>query len=182
VEPMYRELTADDSLLVSQAQDGSKLAFEALYRLHVDRVHGLCLRITGDAGHAEELTQSAFVRAWEKLSTFAGRSQFSTWLHRLTVNVVLGEWRSRSRREGRQIPLEELPEQMSPQATRRSLMKLDLEAAINGLPDRARLVFVLHDVEGYQHREIGALLEMAEGTSKAHLHRARHLLRKVLAS
>ena len=111
---MLRKMTADDSLLVSQAQDGSKVAFETLYRLHVDRVHGLCLRMTGDAGHAEELTQSAFVRAWEKISTFAGRSQFSTWLHRLTVNVVLGEWRSRSRREGRQVPLEELPETFRP--------------------------------------------------------------------
>ena len=126
MEPVDREDgAADDGLLVAQAQRGSMVAFEALYRRHVGRVHGLCLRMTGDVGRAEELTQSAFVRAWEKLSTFAGRSQFSTWLHRLTVNVVLGEWRSRSRREGRQVSLEAVPERMSPWSQGRRHLKME---------------------------------------------------------
>jgi RNA polymerase sigma-70 factor (ECF subfamily) len=168
--------------LAASAAAGDVAAFEELYRAHVGRVFALCLRMAGDPTEAEELTQEAFVRAWQKLASFRGDSAFATWLHRLTVNVVLGEWRARGRRQarldsGRVTPFPAAgSESPSPDSA------LDLERAIATLPDRARQVFVLHDVEGFRHREIAELTGMAQGTSKAQLHRARRLLRKVLSS
>lgn len=165
--------------LVRRAQRGDVRAFEELYRANAGRVYGLCLRMSGDASQAEELAQEAFIRAWSKLRTFRGESAFSTWLHRLTVNTVLGQLRSRLRREGHQAAVGELDlsegvRSESPDAA------VDLERAIAGLPSGARTVFVLHDVEGYRHNEISKLTGMAVGTSKAQLHRARKLLRKAL--
>lgn len=168
--------------LVARAQEGDLEAFESLYRSHVGRIYALCLRMVADPARAENLTQEAFVRAWEKLRSFRGRSAFATWLHRLTVNVVLGEVRSRGRRRDEGVAVEELRVVPDPQPRRDPAAKLDLERAIAELPTQARMVFVLHDVEGFQHREIGQLLGIAAGTSKAHLHRARRLLREVLES
>jgi len=141
----------------------------------------VCRRMCGDQALAEDLTQEAFVRAWQKLSSFRGDSAFSTWLHRLAVNVVLGHQRASSRRDVREAAA------MSPYSERfqgeeRPGQVVDLERAISGLPERARTVFVLHDVEGYRHREIADLAGMAVGTSKAHLSRARRLLREALSS
>jgi RNA polymerase sigma-70 factor (ECF subfamily) len=168
--------------LVARAQGGDVTAFENLYRTHVGRVYALCLRMVADPTRAENLTQEAFIRAWQKLRSFRGRSAFATWLHRLTVNTVLGDMRSRGRRRDRD-PIEEgLALVPDPRPQRDTAAKIDLEKAIARLPDQARMVFVLHDVEGYQHREIGRLLGIATGTSKAHLHRARRLLREVLES
>lgn len=166
--------------LVERAQDGDLAAFEALYRDHVARVFGLCLRMVANRSQAEELAQDAFVRAWEKLPTFRGKSAFSTWLHRLTVNVVLGDRRSRSRREDKNVAIDQVGPLPSLATPRGSEVGIDLERAIAALPERARTVFVLHDVEGYRHSEIAKLAGMAEGTSKAHLHRARQLLREAL--
>src|SRR5881398_998874 len=147
-------MQADSSDLIQRAQQGDQAAFEALYRAHVGRVYALCLRLTADRARAEELTQDAFVRAWERLASFRGESAFSSWLYRLTVNVVfLGQ------RAG----------------------QLDLERAIAALPPGAREVFVLHDVEGYRHHEIARLNGIAVGTSKAQLFRARRLLREALS-
>lgn len=168
--------------LVDRAAKGDVDAFEELYRENVGRVYLLCLRMCGDPSRAEELTQEAFVRAWTKLGSFRGASAFSTWLHRVTVNVVLGERRSTVRREARVrpagdgLPVDLMASEPSPGQA------LDLERSIAALPEGARRVFVLHDVEGYRHQEIADLTGLAVGTSKAQLHRARKLLRKALTS
>jgi RNA polymerase sigma-70 factor (ECF subfamily) len=163
------------------AAAGDRRAFERLYRAHVDRVFTLCARMTADRALAEELTQDVFVRAWEKLALFRGESAFSTWLHRLTVNVVLNHQASDGRRRRHLDPDddgeagERLPARASSPGDR-----MDLERAIAALPRGARRVFVLHDVEGYTHEEIGGVLGITAGGSKAQLHRARLLLREAL--
>jgi RNA polymerase sigma-70 factor (ECF subfamily) len=164
---------------VRRAQAGDESAFEQLYREHVGRVYALCLRMTADAVAARELTQDVFVRAWERLDSFRGESAFGTWLHRLAVNVVLMDRRLAARRA--EDPLDD-GDWTPPAATRHGspALRLDLEAAVAALPPGARRVLVLHDIEGYEHAEIGKLLGIAEGTSKAHLFRARRLLREVL--
>ena len=175
-------MQADPSDLIHRAQQGDQAAFEALYRAHVGRVYALCLRLTADRARAEELTQDAFVRAWERLASFRGESAFSSWLYRLTVNVVfLGE------RTGRRRALRVFTT-ADPAALERpgdtsgtAAIQLDLERAIAALPPGARQVFVLHDVEGYRHHEIAELTGIAVGTSKAQLFRARRLLREALS-
>jgi len=166
--------------LVERAQNGNREAFEQIYRQQVGRIHALCRRLTGDADLAEELTQEAFVRAWRKLHLFSARSALSTWLHRLTVNVVMADHRVHSVRRRRQLPLDQVHSEQLVARPGEPEVGLDLERAIATLPPRARTVFVLHDVEGYKHTEIAAIAGMAVGTSKAHLHRARDLLRKAL--
>ena len=169
------------SSTVGEAQAGSVAAFERLYRENVDRVYALCLRLSGDRGRADELTQDVFVRAWEKLGTFRGDSAFSTWLHRLTVNVVLGSRRSDGRRSDRVMLAEDLTIFEDGSAGSHDPgLKMDLEQAMASLPDAARTVFVMHEVEGYTHEEIAGLTGRAEGTCKALLHRARKLLRERL--
>jgi len=151
-----------------------------VYRQHVGRVHALCLRMARDRGEAEEFTQETFVRVWERLGSFRGESSFSTWLHRVTVNVVIAELRRRRRWRERFVASE--PEELPAAEPAFSAGgELDLERAIAALSPQARLVFVLHDVEGYQHGEIAELTGLAVGTSKAHLHRARRLLREELS-
>ena len=170
---------------VARATAGDRQAFEELYRVHVNRVFALCVRMTNDRAAAEELTQDVFVRAWQKLSLFRGDSAFGTWLHRLAVNVVLNarktEGRDRKRFGGRDAEPEDEPIewQITARVTTPGLA-MDLEQAIGMLPPGARKVFVLHDVEGYKHHEIATLLEISAGTSKAQLHRARMMLRKHL--
>ena len=175
------------SQLVRRAQAGDQGAFAALYRDHVGRVYALCLRLEGDAGRAEELVQDVFVRAWEKLDGFRGESAFGTWLHRLAVNVVLGDRRSAWRRsrvvlagggdDEAALAMDAGAGATPPAGTAESI---DLERAVAALPAGARTVFVLHDVEGYRHEEIAAMTGIAEGTSKAQLFRARRLLRERL--
>jgi RNA polymerase sigma-70 factor (ECF subfamily) len=166
--------------LISAAQLGDEQAFRSLYELSVDRVYALCLRLSADPGLAEELTQDVFVRVWEKLRTFKGESAFSTWLHRLAVNVVLSEKRTRGRREKRVFASGELEDLERPGTAPPPGMRMDLERAIGSLPPGARTVFVLHDIEGYQHEEIAEMSGLAAGTSKAQLFRARRLLREML--
>jgi RNA polymerase sigma-70 factor (ECF subfamily) len=166
--------------LVQRAQGGDDEAFGALYRAHVSRVHALCLRLSGDAQAAGELTQDVFVRAWEALPSFRGESAFGSWLHRLAMNVFLGKRRAASRRERRVFSTEEPALLERPAERPQPGARLDLEQAIAGLPQGARMVFVLHDVEGYQHGEIAQMTGIAEGTSKAQLFRARRLLREAL--
>lgn len=143
-------------------------------------MYALCLRLTGDAGTAEERTQDVFVRAWDKLRSFRGESAFSSWLHRLAVNVVMNERRTTFRRELRVTPVA-APERLErgPGQSTEGL-SIDLERAIATLPEGAREVFVLYDIEGYSHAEIGEMTGIAEGTSKAQLFRARQLLREKL--
>lgn len=164
---------------VRRAQDGDQAAFHALYQAHVGRVFALCLRLSGDQGEAEEHTQDVFVRAWQRLGSFRGDSAFSTWLHRLTVNEVLQARRSAGRRSSRLTLTDDDAILVRAVATPTPLAG-DLEEAIGRLPPGARAVFLLHDVEGYQHDEIARMSGIAEGTSKAQLHRARRLLREAL--
>ncbi len=166
--------------LVRQAQRGDVGAFEELFRRHQGRIYALCLRMVADPARAEDLTQEAFVRAWQKLRSFRARSAFGTWLHRLSVNVVLGELRSRKPWESQGAPIEASEPGLPARRRRDPVGAVDLERAIGDLPPQARTVFVLHDVEGYKHREIASMIGLAEGTCKAHLHRARKLLRKAL--
>jgi RNA polymerase sigma-70 factor (ECF subfamily) len=168
--------------LVAKAKDGDVAAFEALYRQHEKRIYGLCLRMVADPSRAEDLTQEAFVRAWQKLSSFHGQSAFGTWLHRLTVNVVLGANRSRSRRKDFAVANEVLQIVPDPRPAPALESGIDLTTAISELPSQARAVFLLHDVEGLKHAEVADALGIAIGTSKAHLHRARQILREALQS
>lgn len=171
--PAYFE-TAD----VQRAAGGDHAAFERLYRDHVGRVYSLCVRMV-DETSAEDLTQEVFIRAWRKLGTFQGNAQFGTWLHRLAVNHILSRRETQRKREARNAGDGLLSRVMAP--TRRSSgHALDLEHAIGQLPDRAREVFVLYDVEGYSHDEIADSLGVSVGTSKSQLHRARMLMRKHL--
>jgi RNA polymerase sigma-70 factor (ECF subfamily) len=166
--------------LVGRAQAGDEDAFASLYRTHVGRVHALCLRMAGDPHAAGDLTQDVFVRAWEALPGFRGDSALGSWLHRLAVNVFLDDKRSSTRRDKRVTFAAEPGLLERPPEAASVALGMDLEQAIAALPERARLVFVLHDVEGYQHGEIAEMTGIATGTSKAQLFRARRLLRKAL--
>lgn len=170
---------------VARAAAGDRNAFERLYRRHVNRVFSLCARMVSDRARAEELTQDVFVRAWEKLHLFRGESSFGTWLHRLTVNLVLNARKSDSRQRARYEENDEESDGMDalPGVVGMPLAPgdmLDLEDAITRLPPGARRVFVLHDVEGYKHEEIAEMLGVTSGATKAQLHRARLLLREAL--
>ena len=165
---------------VRLAQAGDADAFEAVYRAHASRVYALCLRMAGDAAHARELMQDVFIRAWEKLGTFRGESAFGTWLHRLAVNVVLMDGRLAARRAEDWIDGDEGEARLLPSREAPAGLRMDLDHAIAALPPIARQVLILYDVEGYEHQEIGTMLGIAEGTSKAHLFRARRLLREKL--
>lgn len=174
-------MPSDPTELIRRAQEGDEAAFEALYRAHVGRVYALCLRLTADRAQAEERTQDAFVRAWQRLATFRGESAFSTWLHRLVVNEVLRARRAERRREARVLSTDDPAVLERPSGRPMSHgAGLDLEHAVAALPPGAREVFVLHDVEGYRHEEIARLTGVAVGTSKAQLFRARRLLREAL--
>ena len=169
---------ANEAAWISRAQKADPRAFEALYRLHVDRVYGLCLRMTGNVSEAEDCTQDAFIQAWNKLEKFRGESAFATWLHRIAVNVVLGRMRKSKREHDRiQVVADTQPARL--EAGDSGEMR-DLAAAINRLPERARHVFVLHGVYGYSHDEAAEMLGIATGTSKAQMHRARRLLAQQL--
>ena len=169
----------DDASLVRRSLDGDTAAFEQLYRGHVRRVHGAILRLVGmDRGRAEELTQDAFVRAWQKLSSFRHESAFSTWLYRLGVNTALMDLRGKREETGADEQALELA--AGGDVPFCAGERGDLERAVAALPPRARAVLVLHDIEGWKHEEIAAELGMAVGSSKAQLHRARGLLRRAL--
>jgi len=167
--------------LVGRAQSGDARAFELLYREHSPRVYALCLRLSGGTqAEATELMQDVFIRAWRGLGNFRGESAFSSWLHRLAVNAMLESARSEKRRTARVLPMED-PGTLGVAATSESPgLRVDLERAIAALPEGARMAFVLHEIEGYQHDEIAAQLGVATGTVKAQLHRARKLLIKAL--
>ena len=167
-------------LTVRRAQAGDSEAFAGLYRTHVGRVYALCLRLEADAARAEELTQDVFVRAWERLASYRGDSAFGTWLHRLAVNVVLGDRRSAWRRSKRVFGTDDPGVYERGTEGAPAGLAMDLDRAIAALPPGARTIFVLHDVEGYRHDEIAAMTGLAEGTSKTQLFRARRLLREAL--
>lgn len=175
------ETTACDPDLIAQAQAGDAAAFERLYHAHVGRIYAICLRMVADPVRAERLTQDAFVRAWQRLASFRGESAFYSWLYRLAVNVVLVDLRSERRRRARILPSDDLKQYDRAGQSATPEADMDLEEGIASLPTRARAVLVLHDIEGYRHEEIGEMMGIATGTSKAHLHRARNLLKEKLA-
>src|ERR1043165_441896 len=156
---------------VALAAGGDPSTFERLYRTHVARIHSLTRRMLG-THDADEVTQDIFVRTWQKLAQFRGDSQFSTWLHRLAVNVVIERRRSFAIQRERVLH-DPAALDLAMVAPARTDLAVDFEHAIGQLPAGAREIFVLHDVEGYKHREIAAMLEITTGTSKRQLHRAR---------
>lgn len=176
------DLSDNESRWVDEARAGDRLAFEKLYRSHCDHIYGLCWRLCGgDSALAEDMVQEVFVRAWNKLGLFRGDSKFGTWLHRLAVNVVLSDRRIRVKRLRREQEFDENVERV--QVGDRDVfagLRKDLETAIAGLPERARTVLVLYDIEGYRHDEIAEMTGMAVGSSKAQLHRARKLVQEIL--
>jgi RNA polymerase sigma-70 factor (ECF subfamily) len=178
---------ASETQLIARAQQGDEAAFEALFDAHKRRVYSLCLRMTGDTAEAEDLTQEAFLQLFRKISTFRGESAFTTWLHRLVVNVVLMHLRKKGLQ---QVSLDELDSSQEEPVKRdygeedRRLMgsvdRLSLERAIAALPPGYRTAFVLHDVEGYEHNEIAQIMNCSTGNSKSQLHKARLKLREYL--
>ena len=172
----------DDAELVENARRGDSAAFEVIYRRHRNRIYALMWRLCGgDGALAEDLLQEAFIQAWNKLDSFRGESRFGTWLHRLSANVALSDRRTRMRRVKSETELEGAVErQATGDRDVRAGQRMDLERAISRLPERARTVLILFDIEGYSHAEIANIAGMAVGSSKAQLHRARSLIRKEL--
>ena len=175
--------------LIERAKQGDAQAFQALYDKHKRRVYSLCLRMTSNTAEAEDLTQEAFLQLYRKIATFRGESAFSTWLHRLSVNVVLMHLRKKS------LPLVSLEETTQgsgeddtpkkdfgaeDMALAGSIDRLRLQKAVDDLPPGYRTIFVLHDVEGYEHNEIAAIVGCSIGNSKSQLHKARMKLRDML--
>ncbi|HSG63564.1 MAG TPA: sigma-70 family RNA polymerase sigma factor [Gammaproteobacteria bacterium] len=158
---------------VREAREGSVAAFERLYRGYVDRVYGLCLRMTANRSDAEDCVQNTFVNAWRQLGQFHGHSDFGTWLHRIAVNEVL--------MTKRRLRPTAHPEEMEPPLTTHGPeVALDLETAMAGLPEQARHVFVLRAVYGHSHDEVAQLLGIASGTARAHFFNARQILMRAL--
>jgi len=168
----------DEAAWIAQAQRSDAKAFESLYRLHIGKVYGICLRMTGNVSGAEDCAQEAFMQAWNKLNNFRGESAFSTWLHRIAVNAVLGRMRKSKREQDRiQLAMETV---VAPASVADTGDLRDLSDAVDRLPEGARHVFVLYAVYGYSHDEASNMLGIASGTSKAQLHRARRLLAQQL--
>jgi RNA polymerase sigma-70 factor (ECF subfamily) len=175
---------ASETQLVERAQHGDEEAFAALFDMHKRRVYSLCLRMTGNTAEAEDLTQEAFLQLFRKISTFRGESAFSTWLHRLAVNVVLMHLRKKGLQ---QISLDDVDSSQDERVKRDyggndrrligSIDRISLSQAIADLPPGYRTVFVLHDVEGYEHNEIADIMNCSVGNSKSQLHKARMKLR-----
>jgi len=172
---------------IERAKQGDAEAFESLYHLHKRRVYSLCLRMTANTAAAEDLTQEAFLQLFRKIGTFRGESAFSTWLHRMAVNVVLMQLRKKGLAV---VPLEETIESEDESPRKEpgaedvrlagSIDRLQLEHAIAALPPGYRAVFLLHDVEGYEHNEIARIVGCSIGNSKSQLHKARMKLRDLL--
>ena len=183
-EPEESGPGSSDPALARRAGSGDMSALGELYRRYNRRVYSLCRRMAANTAEAEDLTQEVFIKLFYEAGTFRGESAFTTWLHRLTVNVVLMYLRKHRRRFERPTQDKEIPEQAAPGTERPSVMpvfdRLELDRALAGLPPGYRAVFVLFDVEGYTHDEIAQLLGCSAGTSKSQLHKARTKLRALL--
>jgi RNA polymerase sigma factor (sigma-70 family) len=174
----------EDLDLAELAAAGDRQAFETIYHRHVSRVYGLCLRLTADPVKAEGLTQDTFVKAWTAIGGYSGRGNLGGWLGRIAVNLRRDRFREVARQERllAEAALEQGPDyQVDQGGVIPMLTAMDLEKGIARLPEGARSVFVLSEIEGYAHKEIAGLLDVATGTVKAQLHRARHLLRDILS-
>ncbi|WP_432277231.1 RNA polymerase sigma factor [Glaciecola petra] len=160
--------------LIVKATAGDKAAFKALYDAHLPRIYGLCSRLCADRSQAEDATQEVFIQLWQKIKNFNGESKFSTWLHSVATNITISYIRKQKGWWQKMMNIEDSPYQE--QIAEASMNSIDLEALVKRLPERARLVFVLHAIEGYRHEQIAEILDMAIGTSKTQFHRARKLL------
>ena len=181
-------LNSPEADVLARAQAGDHSAFAQIYSLHKRRIYSLCLHMVGNAAEAEDLTQETFLQLYRKIGTFRGESSFSTWLHRMVINVVLMHLRKKG------LPVSSLDEAMEPSQDDRpgrsfsapdlnlagSIDRMALERAIATLPAGYRLVFILHDIRGYEHNEIAAMLDCSLGNSKSQLHKARLKLRDAL--
>jgi len=190
-EPQDRQRQAqefDEAEAIERAKQGNAEAFQALYEKHKRRVYSLCLRMTTNTAEAEDLTQEAFLQLYRKIATFRGESAFSTWLHRLSVNVVLMHLRKKglpvvSLEETTQGGEEDAPKKDFGADDLRlagSIDRLQLQRAVDDLPPGYRTIFLLHDVEGYEHNEIAGIVGCSIGNSKSQLHKARMKLRDLL--
>jgi RNA polymerase sigma-70 factor, ECF subfamily len=183
-----QSLALNDELdIIAQADEDNKtdqFAFEDLYNKHYRRVYSLCLRMTANVADAEDLAQDVFIQVQRKLASFRGDSAFTTWLHRIAVNQVLMHFRKRSVRSEMTTETGEMPEHVTAiekkQAAVPVIDRIALVAAVDKLPNGYRTVFLLHDVEGYEHEEIAKVLGISAGTSKSQLHKARMRLRSML--
>jgi RNA polymerase sigma-70 factor, ECF subfamily len=178
----------DEAEAIERARRGDESAFQALYDRHKRRVYSLCLRMTANTAEAEDLTQEAFLQLYRKIGTFRGESAFSTWLHRLSVNVVLMHLRKKnlqvvSLEETTQVGEEDTPKKdfgAEDLSLAGSIDRLQLQRAVDNLPPGYRTIFVLHDIEGYEHNEIAGIVGCSIGNSKSQLHKARMKLRDLL--
>ena len=164
--------------LISKAKKGDKQAFRSLYDEHIGRVYALCYRLTGEKGMAEDASQEVFIQLWKKLDNFDGQSQFSTWLHSVTANITISYMRKQKGWVQRMFNLESSG--ISDMPAEGNSTDVDLEALVIRLPERARMVFVLHALEGYRHEDIADMLNMAVGSSKAQFFRAKQLLKNFM--
>jgi RNA polymerase sigma-70 factor, ECF subfamily len=173
----------DDFSLAKMASEGNLESFETIYRRHYRRVYNLCLRMLNDVSEAEDLTQEVFIQLYRKIKSFRGDSAFSTWLYRLTVNQVLMHFRKKQVKNEKTTEDGEMPPQIINQESTSNVNQIDkiaIEKAIKQLPRGYRTVFVLHDIEGFEHEEIAKMLGLSVGTSKSQLHKARLKLRNLL--
>jgi RNA polymerase sigma-70 factor (ECF subfamily) len=178
-KPLSHLEALDDNQLVAIATSGCQQAFEQLYRRHHQRVYAICFRLSGQTSLADDMTQICFIRLWHKLDQYRGDSQFTTWLHRLCIRQAINELKAQQSWWRRYLPTEQLDPLNIPSVTFDDYHLLD--KCIAKLPQRTRIVFVLCAIEGYQHKEIAALLNIAEGTSKAQYHNAKQFLQEMLA-
>ncbi len=178
VETTYNEIE-----LVKKAQQGDSSGFRQLFDTNVNRIYAFCLRMSTNPQLAEEITQDVFVKAWENLHKFRGESKFTTWLHSIAVNEFLTQKRTEKRFMQRFVQTDDVLkfDRQGEKPEYHFNTNIDLEKAISGLPEQAKAVLILHDIEGYQHKEIAELMNIETGTSKAHLHRARKILREELS-
>ena len=165
-----------ETVLIEKVKSGDQQAYAALYTLHVKRVYALCLRLLADREHAEDATQEVFVQLWHKIASFEGQSQFSTWLHSVTSNIAISYLRKHKNWLQKVVSFEQSG--MDEQSADDCQGLNGLDKLVLRLPERARMVFVLHAIEGYRHEEIATMLGMAVGSSKSQFHRARQLLKE----
>lgn len=177
------DTTYNENELVKKAQQGDSTGFRQLFDTNVNRIYAFCLRMSTNPQLAEEITQDVFVKAWENLHKFRGESKFTTWLHSIAVNEFLTQKRSEKRFMQRFVQTDDVLkyDRQGERPEYHFNTNIDLENAISALPAQAKAVLILHDIEGYKHKEIAEMINIEVGTSKAHLHRARKILREELS-
>lgn len=169
-------MNQEESQLVLRCQNGDQKAYEKLYRANVGKIYALCLRLCGNKDLAEDLTQDSFIRAWQKIDSFRGNSAFSSWLYRLSSNVVIGYLRQQAK--WHTVSFDNQMHESTLGSDSMQTDRHDIEKAMLALPDQARVILILYEYLGYQHNEIAEITGMAVGTSKSHLHRARGFLKE----